>query len=138
MTTIQIERLTTGTVIEVPGFGAAEVYECEFDGSGYSVTYCTNDRYGWDCVDHAYFDAGSKVEHAGIGEPRWMRPESDVTKDEWQAKADAIDADILQLQGKINAAQGYVAAPFDEARRAQFFDAVAKALGVDARESEAA
>lgn len=69
MTKICIERLTTGTVIEVPGFGAAEVYECEFDGSGYSVTYCTNDRYGWDCVDHAYFDAGSTVEFAGVGEP---------------------------------------------------------------------
>lgn len=66
---IPVERLTTGTLIDVPCFGPAEVYHIAFDGEGYTVTYCTNDRRGWDATDTVYVLAGGAVEHAGRGEP---------------------------------------------------------------------
>lgn len=125
LTMIPIERLSTGVEIAIPGYDAVEVLECTFDGSGYSITVCTNARYGWDAVDHIYVDAGGVVEPAG--EPRWMRPESAVTHDEWRAKADAISADTDRLLGKINAAQGYVPKPIDER---PLINAVAQALGL--------
>ena len=134
MTTIPIELLTTETLIRVAGTrDAARVIAIRFDGYGYSIDlrYGPSDDGYEECM---YVDADGSVDFEGVGEPV-LRTESDVTKDEWQAKADAIDADILQLQGKINAAQGHVCQPVDEARRAQFFDAVAKALGVPALEA---
>ena len=137
--TTPIERLTVGSTITVKdaawGRMSYVVIGTEFDGYGYLVTYGTEaaltDERGWN--DSIYVEAGGSVDAEGD-----LRTDADITADEWTAKADAIDADILQLQGKLNTAHGYVAQPIDEARRAQFFDAVAKALGVDARESEAA
>lgn len=86
---IPIERLISGVEIIIPGFGPVEVYGVRFDGEGYAVDYPRSAAGGWDDMDMHYVAAGGSVEHAGIGEPRWMRPESDVTFEEWQAKAEA-------------------------------------------------
>lgn len=67
---IPVERLTTGTLIDVEGFGPAEVYHIAFDGEGYAIAYCTDPRGGWDALDSIYVLAGGAVEYAGVGEPR--------------------------------------------------------------------
>jgi hypothetical protein len=92
---IPIERLTTGLDIMVPGFGPAEVYAIEFDGWGYMVQYARSVRGGWDDLDSFYVDAGGSVDHAGIGEPRWIRGINAVTAEEWQAKAEAAPVNLL-------------------------------------------
>lgn len=125
---IQIERLTTSTLIEVPGFGVAEVYGVEFYGEGYGVTYCTNDRAGWDALDSFYVPAGGSVEFAGIGEPV-LRAESAVTRDEWDARKDAIFRGNLEAQGRVNALQGHVCREIDETALTA---SVADAIGVPA------
>lgn len=100
MTSIQIHRLATGTEITIPGYDAVEVLECTFDGSGYSITVCTNPRYGWDAVDHIYVEAGGSVEHAGFGR-RFERPDEAVTCEEWQAKIDADNAATDQMLAQV-------------------------------------
>lgn len=92
---IPIERLTVGLDIHVPGFGPAEVYTIKFDGSGYLVEYARSVRGGWDDLDSIYVDAGGSVEHAGVGEPRWIRGIFAVTDEEWQAKAEAVPVNLL-------------------------------------------
>jgi hypothetical protein len=91
---IPVERLTVGTLIEVPGFGAAEVYAVRFDGEGYAVDYCTDDRGGWDALDSFYVEAGGTVEFAGRGEPS-LKPLtlSDVTS--------IVCADVLNSFGRV-------------------------------------
>lgn len=92
---IPIERLTTGLDIVIPGFGPAEVYVVKFDGSGYGIRYARSVRGGWDDLDLYYVDAGGSVEHAGVGEPRWIRGIADVTEEEWEAKAEAAPVNLL-------------------------------------------
>lgn len=102
MTTINIERLTTGTPIAIPGYDAVEVYEVGFDGEGYEVTYCTDDRHGWDATDTLYVNAGDKVEYVGRGEPS-LRSEADVNRAEWEAKTAACDASIAAAIAELDA-----------------------------------
>ena len=131
--TINIERLTTGTEIYVDTIKAsAQVTAIRFDGEGYGLDLVYG-RY-LDCEEYLYVDAGGSVEFGARGEPT-LRAEADVTTEEWRAKADAIDADILVLQGKLNAAHGHVCQPIDER---PLVEAVAAAVGVPALESEAA
>lgn len=115
MTTINIERLSTGTEIVIPSYDAVEVLECTFDGSGYSITVCTNPRYGWDAVDHLYIEAGGSVECAG--KPRWTRSDAAITPEEWNAHFTAVNAQITDLIAQQNL-------------RAEFFGAVARSLSV--------
>jgi hypothetical protein len=84
---IPIERLTSGLEIIIPGHGSAEVYDVEFDGDGYTVTYCYDDRYGWDALETHRVMPGECVEHAGPGAPRWLRSRAAVTEGEWEALA---------------------------------------------------
>lgn len=103
MTTIPIHRLSLGTEIVIPGYDAVEVLECDFDGSGYSITVCTNPRYGWDAVDHIYVEAGGSVEHAGFGH-RYERPAEAVTSEEWEALNDASpDGEPVNLLDALRA-----------------------------------
>lgn len=129
-TAVAIERLATGTIIDVPGFGPAEVYECEFDGEGYSVAYCTNDHGGWDALDHLYVKAGETVE--AFNGQTFLRADKDISFDEWKAKNDIIGRDIDRLQGEINAAMGYQCQPIDER---PLVSAVAAAIGVPAHQA---
>lgn len=127
MTQISIERLTTGTEIYLDTIKAsAQVTAIRFDGEGYGLDLVYG-RY-LDREEYLYVNAGGSVEFANIGEPE-LRAESDVTAEEWRAKGDAIDADILVLQGKLNAAHGYQCQPIDER---PLVEAVAAAIGVPA------
>lgn len=127
MTQISIERLTTGTEIYLDTIKAsAQVTAIRFDGEGYGIDLVYG-RY-LDREEYLYVNAGGSVEFANIGEPH-LRAESDVTSDEWRAKADAIDADILVLQGALNAAHGHVCREIDER---PLVEAVAAAIGVPA------
>lgn len=129
-TRISIEKIATGTIIEVPGFGAAEMYECTFDGEGYSVVYCRDDRFGWDALDSVYFAPGTMVE--AWDHQTFLRAEKSITTEELEAKIAANDAAADALIGQINAASGYVCRPVDEAA---LVGAVADALGVPALEA---
>lgn len=128
VTDIPVERLTTGTTILLRGgdwTGFAEVYDVQFDGwEGYEITFCTDQRHGWDATDTVYIKAGGFVKFGGTGEPV-LRDESAIPREEWQAKADMLDLDILQLCGKIDEAQGYTCREIDEA---SLVEAVARAL----------
>lgn len=123
-TKISIERLATGSVIYVRDSfnAAAEVLDIQFEGDSYSVTYGTDDVQFITTVM-----AGGTVE--AFNGQTFLRAEKDISDEEWQAKGDAIDADILQLQGRINAAQGHVCREIDER---PLLSAVAAAIGVPA------
>ena len=126
MTTIQIERLTTETLIRV-GKDSARAIAIRFDGSGYGIDL----RYGQSdegYEEYMYVEAGGSVEFDGVGEPT-LRAESDVTADEWTAKADTISAEIDRSIGKLNQLQGHVCRPIDER---PLVAAVAAAVGVPA------
>lgn len=75
MTHIPVERLTTATYIAIPGYDGVQVMETKFDGYGYSITVCTDDRYGWDATDLHYVECGGSVEYAGRGEPMLRDPD---------------------------------------------------------------
>lgn len=132
VTDIPVERLTTGTTILLRGgdwTGFAEVYDVQFDGwEGYEITFCTDSRHGWDATDTVYIKAGGFVKFGGTGEPV-LRDESAVTLEEWQAKAEMIELDILQGFGKLNELHGHVCREIDEA---SIVEAVARALEVEA------
>lgn len=125
---IAIERLTTGTLINVEGFGPAEAFEIKFDGYGYTIAYCTDARGGWDALDHVYVDAGSSVEFVGVGSPV-LRAEASITDSEWRTLSDAISAGIDRKQGELNRKMGHVCREVDER---PLVAAVAEALGVPA------
>ena len=127
-TQIQIERLTTGTLINVEGFGPAEAFEIKFDGFGYTIAYCTDARGGWDALDHVYVDAGTSVEFVGHGSPS-LRAEASITDSEWRALGDAISAGIDRKQGELNRNLGHVCREIDEQ---PLVAAVAEAIGVPA------
>jgi len=129
---INIERLTTGTTILLRGgdwTGFAEVFDVQFDGwEGYTVTFCTDARHGWDATDTVYIKAGGFVKFGGTGEPV-LRDATSIPVEEWQAKADMLDLDILHLFGQMNELQGHVCREIDEA---SIVEAVARALEVEA------
>lgn len=125
-TLIPVERLTTETLIRV-GNDAARAIAITFDGYGYGIDL----RYGQSddgYEEYLYVEAGGSVEFEGVGEPRLL-DEQFVTAAEWQAKGDAISRATDELLGKIDAVQGYVAAPIDER---PLVASVAAAIGVPA------
>lgn len=130
-TRISIEKIATGTIIEVPGFGPAEVYGSEFDGEGYSVSYCYDDRGGWDALDSLYVKAGQQVE--AYDHQTFLRADKDISFEEWQAKNEAIGYDIDRKLVELNRLQGHVCRPLPET---VLVDAVADALGVPAMAAE--
>lgn len=125
---IPIERLTSGNEIMVPDFGSAEVYGVEFDGEGYLVTYCTDDRAGWDALDTFYVRVGESVEYAIAGsQPRWMRSRAAVTAEEWEALAEAEDRK-RQTETLLAASVADALGLAGGERRAEFFDTCDRAL----------
>lgn len=126
MTTIPIERLTSGNEIIVPGFGFAEVYGVRFDGESYAVDYCTDDRAGWDALDTFHVNAGESVEHASDEVPRYLRSKADVTLEEWQAKSDQAYRAPLTIEE----ATDVFCALLVHRNGARLYDAVARALDV--------
>jgi hypothetical protein len=125
---IPIERLTSGNEIMVPDFGSAEVYGVEFDGEGYLVTYCTDDRAGWDALDTHYVRVGESVEYAiANSQPRWMRSRAAVTAEEWEALAEVENNRRLVEDGCAAAVADALGVSSDE-RRAEFFGACDRAL----------
>lgn len=161
MTTfIPIERLTSAVCIWRKGgdfgpFGnAAEVVSCEFDPDGfYTVTALLIETDGadeWTGEDEVIFhvDAGEKIEFAGQGIPPFMRPEGDVTVEEWAAKAEAHELAADRAIVEADRVRGYVGREIDERvlvsavsaaigvstddRRGEFFDACDRALAVPA------
>ena len=117
MTTfIPIERLTSGVCVHRVGGdfgpfgGAAEVVSCDYGHDGhYAVTARFIESDGsveWTGDDEVIFhvDAGEKVEFAGQGIPPFMRPEGDVSDDEWEAK---IRADLARF-GETMEARGVI------------------------------
>jgi hypothetical protein len=105
-TFISIERLASGVSIWRKGGdfgpfgGAAEVVSCDYDHDGhYAVTARFIESDGsveWTGDEEVIFhvDAGEKIEFAGQGIPPFMRPEGDVSDDEWEAK---IRADLARF-----------------------------------------
>lgn len=95
-TTIQIERLDIGTQIYITTWAWANmtapfndfaiVEDIHFDGHGYALTL--------DCGDRHYVDAGSSVRFGGVGEPV-LRRDEDISADEFEAKAKALNAGAL-------------------------------------------
>jgi len=129
MTTIPIERLAPDTVIHHTGldfgpFGSFAVVETvEFNGESYAISGRFLDEHGNVSRHTVEFiaDAGDAITYGGRGEPK-LRPEADVSVDEWQAKIEANSAAITELIAEQN-------------RRAVFFGAVARALGVPVLEA---
>jgi hypothetical protein len=113
MTTIQIERLTVGTLVGLPSYDAVEVYEVAFDGEGYEVRFPSGNR-GWDDLDSVYIPAGGSVEYAGRGTPS-LRSDTEINRAEWEAKTAACDLAIAASIAELN-------------RRAKLFGSVARAL----------
>lgn len=113
---IPIERLTSGLRVMIPEFGDAEVYGVRWDGEGYAVDFCTNDRGGWDALDTHYVNAGETLEYSGIGEPPYLRSKAAVEPEEWEAKFQATLREISRL---VDVQNGLV-------------EAVARALEVEA------
>jgi len=93
---LPIERLTAGTLIKVPGFGPAEVYEVLFDGEGYDIHYARSASGGWDDLDTLYVKAGETVQFDGLGDPA-LRPDTAITAEEWEAKYQANMTEISRL-----------------------------------------
>src|SRR5690554_962063 len=121
MTSIAIELLKAPTIVHHPEFDFGEVQDVAFLGETYSVTVRTLDpELGFVTDDEFEFvvDAGGSVDFGGLGEPK-LRNKADVSLEEWQAKIAADNATIAALIAEQN-------------RRAQFFGAVARALGVPA------
>lgn len=94
---IPIERLTSGLRVMIPEFGDAEVYGVRWDGEGYAVDFCTNDKGGWDALDTHYVNAGETLEYSGIGEPPYLRSKAAVEPEEWEAKFQATLREISRL-----------------------------------------
>lgn len=86
---IPIERLTTGTLIALPTYDGVEVYEIKFDGYGYAVWFCMDNRGGWDALDMHYVPVGSCVEYAGLGEPMLRDPDLAELEALAEARAEA-------------------------------------------------
>lgn len=135
--TIQIERLKAPTIIHRVGgdfgpFGAfAEVQDVEFDGHSYIVTArLVEDDEATDWVGDTevvfVVDAGGSVQFGGRDEPK-LRGESDVSFEEWQAKAEAIGLDIDRGLVKLGELQDYQPRAIDER---PLVAAVAEAIGV--------
>lgn len=100
---IPIERLATGNRIALPGYDSVEALECVFDGHGYMITYCTNDRYGWDTTDTVWIEVGSAVEYAGHGEPMLRQPDRAELEALFDANSEATNlmlADIARIHGE--------------------------------------
>ena len=114
MTTIQIERLTVGTLIGLPSYDAVEVYEVAFDGEGYEVRFCMDNRGGWDALDSVYVPAGGSVEYAGRGAPS-LRSDAEINRAEWETKTEACDRAIAASIAELD-------------RRAKLFGSVARSL----------
>jgi hypothetical protein len=146
MTTfIPIERLTSGVCVHRVGgdfgpFGnAAEVVSCEFEGDCYTVTALLIETDGadeWTGDDEVIFhvDAGEKIEFAGQGIPPFMRPEGDVTTEEWAAKAQAHELAADRAIVEADRVRGYVGRKIDETA---LVASVADALGVSGGERRA-
>lgn len=100
--TINIERLTVGTLISVPGYDAVEVYQITFDGSGYAVYWPMSERGGWDDLDILYVPAGGSVEYAGRGTPS-LRSDAEINRAELEAKVEACDLAIAASIAELNA-----------------------------------
>ena len=118
---INIERLLPDTIIHRVGldfgpFGSfAVVQSVEFNGESYAVSGYLLDEDG-EVSRHAVefiVDPGEAIDFGGRGEPVLR---ADVTLEEWEAKIDADNAVIASLIA-------------EQSRRAEFFGAVARALG---------
>lgn len=128
---IAIERLKICTIIhradafDFGPFGSfAEVQDIEFDGYGYTVTarLIVGDEGAVSDTDVEFIvDAGHSVAFGGLGEPS-LRAEDDVTDEEWEAKGEAISADIDRIQGMINEHRRQPAPVTLEAATASFCD----------------
>lgn len=139
MTTfIPIELLTSGVCVHRVGgdfgpFGnAAEVVSCEFEGDCYTVTALlieTDGAVEWTGDDEVIFSvgAGEKIEFAGQGIPPFMRPEGDVTIEEWAAKAEAHEMAADRAIVEADRVRGYVGREIDERL---LVSTVAAAIGV--------
>lgn len=112
---IPIERLTDGLNIDIPGHGSAEVYGVQFDGEGYLVTYCYDDRLTWDALDTHYFNPGDSVEHTGAGAPPWLRSRAAVTQEEWEALAEAESAKRAVENACVGAVAESLGVPMQQA-----------------------
>lgn len=132
MTSIPIELLKAPTIVHHTGGdfgphgGFAEVQDIEFNGEGYIVTALLiedDESYDWVGETEVQFvvDAGDTVDFGGRGEPV-LRAEADVSVMEWQAKFDGTMRAIDALVAK-------------QKRRAEFFRAAVRALGVDDRKA---
>lgn len=145
-TYINIERLTSGVTVWRKGgdfgpFGnAAEVVSCEFDADGFYTVKAllieTDGADEWTGDDEVIFtvDAGEKIEFAGQGIPPFMRPEGDVTIEEWAAKAEAHELAADRAIVEADRVRGYVGRKIDEQA---LVASVADALGVSSDERRA-
>lgn len=137
-TYISIERLTSGVAVWRKGgdfgpFGnAAEVVSCEFEDGSYTVKALLIETDGaeeWTGNDEVIFrvDAGEKIEFAGQGIPPFMRPEGDVTIEEWAAKAEAHEMAADRAIVEADRVRGHVGRKIDEQA---LVASVAAAIGV--------
>lgn len=104
---IQIERLTTGTLIYVETLrwhtlastfnGCGYVTDIEFDGEGYAVTFEDRGR-----EFDTYIPAGGSVEYGGRGVPS-LRSDAEINRAEWEAKTAACDRAIAASIAELNA-----------------------------------
>ena len=144
-TFIPIERLASGVCVHGKGgdfgpFGnAAEVVSCDFEGDSYTVKALLIETDGadeWSGDDEVIFrvGAGEKIEFAGQGIPPFMRPEVDVTIEEWAAKAEAHEMAADRAMAEADRVRGYVGRKIDETA---LVASVADALGVSGGERRA-
>lgn len=137
-TLIPIELLTSGVAVWKKGgdfgpFGnAAEVVSCEFEDGFYTIKALLIETDGaeeWTGDDEVIFSvgAGEKIEFAGQGIPPFMRPEGDVTIEEWAAKAEAHEMAADRAIVEADRVRGYVGRKIDERLLAS---SVAAAIGV--------
>jgi hypothetical protein len=132
MTSIPIERLTTGTTIYAVGgdfgpFGGfATVTAIEDQGEG-EAFLLTLDHGGWIGEQTMAVDKGGRVTFGGVGEPKLL-PFDDASEEALLARIAADDADSWAMIDKLDAARGCVSQNVD----APLTKAVADALGVPA------
>lgn len=107
-TSISIEKIATGTIADIPCFGAAEIYGVQFEGDSYSVTFCTNPAGGWDSLDITTINAGEMVDC--FNGQTFLRAEKDISDEERRAKIDALDASIAAMTAKLPAIHADTAA----------------------------
>lgn len=136
---IPAERLCPDTIIHHIGldfgpFGSFAVVETiEFNGESYAISALFLDEDG-EVSRHAVefiADAGDAIAYGGLGEPK-LRPETDVSFDEWAAKAEAsgarLDSTLASMPALETVTDAFCAMLVHRnERRAQFFAVVRQA-----------